>query len=287
MFLITFTKINKNIKTGSSFGLCRLISSLFRYFVFLLLLTLSGFPLGAQPVVSGDSLPSFEIDARGRNGNTGFEGALFTPGTPPPGEPGGAQWQMNPSGAPVWNSNGNVYGNMHSFRLRYEKAIGKTTWNIDFNRDGDFDNLQETVSKTDSILAGKGFQYVNLWAQGNNNGLTASVSDFTINGHPMGSFASNSDTAVSVLFTETQGYFGDIAISGQLSFSGNGGQERPRVWVRLGKAGDGGAGEGSLAQVSVPALSNTYVTILVLLFLVLGGFLLFNNRKSQLDLSKI
>jgi hypothetical protein len=229
----------------------------------------------AQPVVSADPLPAFEIDARARNGNTGFEGVLFTPTTPAPGAPGGGQWQMDPAGAPVWNSNGNVYGNLHSFLLTYEKASGITAWNIDFNRDGDFTDPQEMVTNSDAPLAGKGFRYINLWVQGG-NGLTATVTDFTINGHTMGSYVSASETAESILFKETQGLFGDLTISGQLSFSGNGSQERPRIWVRLGQAED----SVSQGSTSVPLFSDLSLVALLLLIVTMGGSFLYRFRSN-------
>jgi len=205
--------------------------------VLLLLIMSSGLSgtLLAQPYLSTDDLPPcFEIDARARNGNTGFEGVLFTPSTPAPGQPGGGEWQMNPSGAPIWNSNGNVYGDIHSFQLIYTKATGNTEWKIDFNRDGDYADPQEIVTNVAPTLAGKGFKYVNIYVQGNASGLAANVSDFTINGENFGSFSSSSDTPLNTLFEETLGLFDDVIITGNFSFTGDGGQERPRIWVRMG-----------------------------------------------------
>lgn len=191
--------------------------------------------LAAQPVIStDDDPPCFEIEARVRNGNTGFEAALFSPSTPPPGQPGGEQWQMNPSGAPIWNTNGNQYGDVHTFLYTYTKATGTSVWSIDFNRDGDYLDPSESVTNLAPTLAGKGFKYVNLWGQGHSSGLTAQVTDFTINGVNFDSFSSSSETPFTVLFEETNGLFVDITITANFSFSGNGNQERPRIWVRLG-----------------------------------------------------
>ena len=192
----------------------------------------------AQPVITNDDFPPFfEIEARVRNGNTGFEGALFSPSTPPPGQPGGGQWQMNPAGAPVWNSNGNTYGNIHSFLFTYIQATGNSVWRIDFNRDGDYDDAQETVPNDAPTLVGKGFRYINLYLQGHSSGLSANVTNFTINNVDFGSFTSNSETPTSILFEDVNGLFTDtITISGHFSFSGDGGQERPRIWVKLGTA---------------------------------------------------
>lgn len=191
--------------------------------------------LNAQPFIStDDDPPCYAIEARVRNGNTGFEAALFSPSTPPPGQPGGEQWQLNPSGAPIWNTNGNQYGDIHTFQFTYTKATGTSLWNIDFNRDGDFLDPSESVTNLAPTLAGKGFKYVNLWGQGHSSGFTAQVTDFTINGINFGTFSSSSESPFTTLFEETEGLFNDITITANFTFSGNGGQERPRIWVRLG-----------------------------------------------------
>jgi hypothetical protein len=188
----------------------------------------------SQAIVSSDALPIFQIEARIRNGNSGFESLLATPSTPPPGQSGAGAIYLNPTGAPVWNSNGNVYGNIHTFLMNYNYLTGTTTWNIDFNRDGDYLDNQESVSKTDPTLISKGFKYINLFVQGHSSGLIAQVSNLSINGVNMGGFSSNSETAVTPLFTDLTGLFTNIEITGQFSIGGNGGQERPRIWVRLG-----------------------------------------------------
>ena len=204
----------------------------------MLLATIMLCTLQAQPVISNDDYPPcFEIEARVRNGNTGFEAALFSPSTPPPGQPGGGQWQMNPTGAPIWNTNGNVYGDVHSFLFTYIQATGNSVWSIDFNRDGDYDDPQESVTNDAPTLVGKGFRYINVYGQGHSSGLTANLTNFTINNVNFGSYSSNSENPFSILFEEASGLFNDtIIVTGDFSFSGDGGQERPRIWVRLGTA---------------------------------------------------
>lgn len=205
------------------------------YILLILLITPLLNHLAAQPVIStDDDPPCYAIEARVRNGNTGFEAALFSPSTPPPGQPGGEQWQMNPTGAPIWNTNGNQYGDIHTFQFNYTKATGTSVWNIDFNRDGDFSDPSESVTNEAPTLAGKGFKYINVWGQGHSSGFTAQVTDFTINGINFGTFSSSSESPFTTLFEETTGLFNDITITANFSFSGNGNQERPRIWVRLG-----------------------------------------------------
>jgi hypothetical protein len=205
------------------------------FFLLLILLSLvSSTFLTAQPILSSDPFPDFEVEGRARNGSTGFEGALFTPSTPAPGQPGGGAWQMYPAGSPVWNSNGNHYGDIHSFHFSFTMATGTSVWRIDFNRDGDYDDASESVTNIAPSLAGKAFKFINLYVQGNGGGLSASCTDLTINGLNMGSCSSNSDIAANILVTETSGQFADIEVTGNFSFSGNGGSERPRLGLRLG-----------------------------------------------------
>ena len=211
--------------------------------------------LQAQPIISNDDYPPcFEIEARVRNGNSGFEAALFSPSTPPPGQPGGGQWQMNPTGAPIWNTNGNIYGDIHSFLFTYIQATGQSVWRIDFNRDGDYNDPQESVTNDAPSLVGKGFRYINVYGQGHSSGLSANLTNFTINNVNFGSFTSNSETPFSILFEEVTGLFTDTTnISGNFSFTGDGGQERPRIWVRLGTAN-----ESPICAISGPPAGTFY-----------------------------
>ncbi len=187
--------------------------------------------LNAQPVLSNDPLPAnFEIQARARNGNSASEGSLVTPGVS-----GGLI--MDPAGAPIWNTNGNHYNDIHTFLLTYTKSTGTSVWNIDFNRDGDYTDDQESVSQTDESLAGKGFKYLNVWGLGNSAGITASITALNVNGINMGNFSSNSDIPFNVLFEETAGVFNDIIVTGNISFSGNGGQDRPQIMLKLSTPG--------------------------------------------------
>jgi hypothetical protein len=202
--------------------------------LFFLSLTTSSLHSIAQPILSFDTEPAYEIEARVRNGNSGFEGVLFTPSTPGPGQSGGNPWQMNPAGSPVWNCGGNVYGNIHTFLYTYSSSTGTSTWKIDFNRDGDYNDYKETVSSTTPTLVGNGFKYVNIWGQGSTTGKSATLNNVIINGTNVGSFISNTDIPFSSLYRNASGLFDDVTVSGSFSFSGNAGQENPRIWVRLG-----------------------------------------------------
>ncbi|WP_397421732.1 PEPxxWA-CTERM sorting domain-containing protein [Phenylobacterium sp.] len=176
----------------------------------------------AAVVVSGDAAPlSYEMRGEARNGRSGFEGKLNTQTIDP---------TMNPGGAPVW-----AYGSDYNFALTYDSATGTTTWGIDFSRDSDFADDQELVSVVDAALVGFGFNYVNLFIQGNAQSLV-NVSNFTLNGTSFGPFsAGGSDTALNTLFKDTGGTFANINATGSFSFSANGASdERPRLWVQVG-----------------------------------------------------
>ncbi len=187
----------------------------------------------AQPVLSNDPEPYFEIAGRIRNGDWAFESSLNI--AVPTGQQGGGQWQMNPDGLPVWNSEGNTYGDLHSFSMSFTQATGTILWQIDFNRDGDFEDFQETKSMPVEYFAEKGFTYIGVYGQGNDGGLTASLKYLTVNNVYFGDYTSSSETPFNLLFEDQSGVFNDIVVTGQFSFSGGQGFERPRLWVRLGK----------------------------------------------------
>lgn len=190
----------------------------------------------SQPVVSLDQPEiTHDIEARIRNGNTGFEAALFTPSTPAPGEPGGGEWQLNPQGAPVW-----IYDSIYTFEFTFTSSTGYSTFSIDFNRNGIYEGpeTEEFTSNTTDSLINEKFQYVNIVLQGENSGLTVQIIDLIVNNSNFGNALSTSDTAVNKLFTDISGQFDDIAVSAKFSFSGGGSQERPRIQIYLGNSID-------------------------------------------------
>jgi hypothetical protein len=181
----------------------------------------------AQPILSTDPEPTYMMEARARNGASGYEGVLFTPGDPSPGT---GFTQLNPVGAPAW-----TYNQFHAFSFQYNPVTGNAVWQIDFNRDGDFLDAEETTNSTSPTLVNYGFQYVNVWMQGNNvPSLSVTVQNLTINGVNFGSYSSTGSSPTSVLFEETSGRFSNITVTGSLRFSGGSGQERPRLYIRMG-----------------------------------------------------
>lgn len=192
-----------------------------------LFLIFLGIKTQAQPVLSTDPEPTYIVEARTRNGGTGYEAVLFTPGNPSPGTP---STQLNPTGAPAWS-----YGNNHAFQFYYVAAIGISIWSIDFNRDGDFFDPEETTFSISTTLAGQTFSYINIFLQGNNvPARSATVNNFTINGVNFGSFVSAVSAPTTQLFEDLSGNFGDIEITGSVNFSGGVNTERPRFYIQLG-----------------------------------------------------
>jgi hypothetical protein len=186
-------------------------------------------PSQAATVVSGDTFTGpYEIEARARRGGSGFEAVLFTPGDPfPTGVP------MNPKGAPVW-----VFGEPYDFKFLYSYLTGTTTYSIDFNKDGDFLDPQETATSLSPSLAGDSFVYTSIFLQGSaNNQMT--VNSLNINGSPFGPYGPVGNTPLEVLYEDTSGLFADIMASGSFTFTGSnsGAMERPRFWFRAGEQG--------------------------------------------------
>lgn len=207
----------------------------------------------AQVVLpTNDNPGSFQIEARARNGRTGFEAVLFTPGNPGPASP---STQLNPVGAPVWK-----FGLAYDFRVKYEAATGTTTFGINFNRQSEaltpfsrnpfgdreftlFGGSQEaTVSRSPS-LAGTGFRFFNVFGTGaikNGTEFSASVIELNVNQDSLEISRLNTlgqpGQGFSQSFSNDDGsLFGDLDVTGQFIFSGNAGSdERPRLWFRLG-----------------------------------------------------
>jgi len=206
-------------------------------FGMLFFMTFPFFRISAQPYVSTHTPPTcYEIEARVRNGMTAYEGTLISPSTPPAIQPGHTKWQMDPAGMPVWNTNGNHYGDIHTFLFTWTSATGTSVWKIDFNRDGDYADPKESVTNYTPTLVGKGFQYISILGQGYDFGKTASVIHFTINGVDFGNYSSSTNTPFSILYEDSTGLFKDVVITGSFSFSGGATPERPRIWVRLGES---------------------------------------------------
>ncbi len=174
---------------------------------------------------STDPAPSYDIQARARNGNTGFEGVLFTPGNPSP-----TGVQLNPAGTPAWN-----YTLYYNVELNYTAATGTTEWKIDFNRDGDYLDAQEMATSVSPTLVGKGFKYVGFYTNGNTASVFIDVQNLTINGTNVGSFLGAANgSATDQYYQNSVGMFTDITVTASIRISGNGGQETPKLWIRAG-----------------------------------------------------
>ena len=215
-------------------------------------------------VVSIDTIGTFlpgGVTGQARHGQSGQEGILVSPGN--------ANVAMNPSGAPVW-----VYTQAYSFSLSYAAATGTTTWSIDFNRDGDYLDSQESATRVSASLVNKTFGQVNLMVQGRSaSGVgvaSMTVSNLNVNGYAFGPFASTSDTALNTLFKDSSGQFGDILVTGQLTFAGSSTtQERPRMWVQLGD-------EQALWLVPLPGAALAGLSTLA----GIGGLCVIRRRKQ-------
>lgn len=176
----------------------------------------------------------YYVEYRLRNGKTGFEAALYTPSTPAPGDPGGGEWQLDPPGAPVWNTPPNSWGDVFNCSYQYNPDSGKSVFQVDFNRDGDYLDPYEITINYAPTLINENFSLIKLFVQGEATGLSAQVYDFTINNTELGDFLSDGEEGLELFFSNGTSHPSVLSISFGFSFSGGGSQERPRVQVFLG-----------------------------------------------------
>lgn len=198
-----------------------------------------------QPAVFADAIPQLSsapftgsavIESRARWGGSGFEAVLFTPQNPGP-PPAGVGLSLDPIGTPIW-----LDGQNRDFQFIYDAASGSATWSIDWNNNQIYGS-GESVTSVSLELANTGFNVVSLLVQGGAvtapaEGAGVSIQNFNLNGENFGNYTANNSTVVIQNFRNSQGIFGDITITGKISFTNGAGtaQERPRFYLRFGNA---------------------------------------------------
>lgn len=198
-----------------------------------------------QPAVFADAIPQLSsapflgsavIESRARWGGSGFEAVLFTPQNPGP-PPAGVGLSLDPIGTPIW-----LDGQNRDFQFIYDAASGSATWSIDWNNNQIYGS-GESVTSVSPELANTGFDVVSLLVQGGAvaapaEGAGVSIQNFNLNGADFGNYSANNSTVVIQNFRNSQGIFGDITITGKISFTNGAGtaQERPRFYLRFGNA---------------------------------------------------
>lgn len=192
--------------------------------------------------------PGSDIGARIRWGATGAEAGLLDNGALI------APKSLNPVGTPAW-----TVGQAYAFEITWRGATGTLALALDFNRDGDFLDAQESTATSvfaaagPTSYAGLGFGYLSISLS--QDTPTASLSGLTINGTAIGGFA-----GAPASFTETwfgaagTPIIGDWTITGSVTFHAAGNaQERPAFNFRFRQPGEPApAGAGS-AAVPAPA----------------------------------
>lgn len=187
-----------------------------------------GVPLAAQAAVVTVANPSIssDIGARIRWGGTGFEASLFD------SNPFNQSPTLNPGGTPVWQ-----IGLGYEFQVTFDSTTGTLGLGVDFNRDNDFLDANESATRTAftapnglTSYQGYGFNYLQVAG----NGSVSSLTNLVINGT---SFAT-----ITPLGVQTDTYFADssgnpltqVDITGTLTFTGAGtAQENPAWNFRL------------------------------------------------------
>lgn len=166
---------------------------------------------------------TYDVQSRARWGATGWEAAVFKSGDSTFGN------KLDLPGAPVW-----TLGLFYGFELSFDKATGKTTWSVDFDRSGGF-GAGETATVTLPSLIGRSFTHVRLSVNSPHNGLTT-VQGFKINGAAFGgpTITGPFDNAFQI----NPAAPGGVMVTGALRFDGSGSicQECAKVDLRLGTA---------------------------------------------------
>lgn len=183
-----------------------------------------GVPLAAQAAVVTVANPSIssDIGARIRWGGTGFEASLFD------SNPFNQSPTLNPGGTPVWQ-----IGLGYKFQVTFDSTTGALGLGVDFNRDNDFLDANESATRSAftapnglTSYQGYGFNYLQVAG----NGSVSSLTNLVINGT---NFAT-----ITPLGVQTDTYFADssgnpltqVDITGTLTFTGAGTAQENPAW---------------------------------------------------------
>jgi hypothetical protein len=178
-------------------------------------------PAAASAILVAANSTASEFNARIRWGGSGWEAAILDP------TPGSLDPNLNPAGAPVWQA-----GRSYAFGIDWAAESGTLTLKVDFNRDSSF-AVAETISRSvfagsPTSYAGRGFEFISI--SGNEGGSSArsSVSGLAINGSAQADMAPAGGFLERFYAPAAGGAFGDVSITGMLSFATAGtSQERP------------------------------------------------------------
>jgi hypothetical protein len=138
---------------------------------------------------------------------------------------------LNPAlGWPGWEGDQSPY----AFELLFTSATGMLTLNVDFTRDGFFDDPHETVSETifsvpgPTGYAGYGFSYISFRVINNRDefgGVRSVIGNLKINGTDLGVLSPSLNAhghSKHVFFGDLDGPMGDVQITGELAILSHG-----------------------------------------------------------------
>jgi hypothetical protein len=184
----------------------------------------AGIPMTAQATIVTVANPniSSDIGARIRWGGTGFEASLFD------SNPFNQSPTLNPGGAPVWQ-----LGLGYGFQVTFDSATGTLGLGVDFNRDNDFLDANESATRNAftapnglTSYQGYGFNYLQVAG----NGSVSNLSNLVINGM--------SFPTITPAGLQTDTYFADssgnpltqVNITGTLTFTAAGTSQENPAW---------------------------------------------------------
>lgn len=178
--------------------------------------------------VANPSVPT-EIGTRIRWGGSGFEASIFDAA---PLNQGPA---LNPAGGPAW-----AVGTPYSFQIGFSALSGALTLAIDFNRDGDYADAQESASRSVftspglTSYLGQGFTHLSI--SGNESGSSArsTLTNLVINGSPQASLTPAGTSIERFYANAGANPLAQLIVIGQITFLTAGtASERPSWNVNL------------------------------------------------------
>ncbi len=198
----------------------------------------------ASVLVTGDPGLATELEARMRWGHRGWEAGILD------NFPGNNDTTLDAPGAPAWR-----VGFAHAFEVTWTAATGTLTLAVDFDRDGKFARA-ETISrdafgKADASLAGLGFAAISISGNESKSEARSFIEDLTINGVAQDAIKPGGDFAQTFYAPADGGVFGDVLVTGKLTFANDGrSQERPSWSISF--RGPGEVGTGAREGTPVP-----------------------------------
>jgi hypothetical protein len=192
-------------------------------------------PAYNQVLPSSDTITDFDISATIRCGKRLYEASIHTPYTPIPDDSDTSTATLNPNGKPVWDSGNNIFGDVFQFQFKYTPSSETVSLEIDFNRDGDYQDEDEFLGFDIEEIHNTSYKYINIYCLGFDERRFLTLNYININGVDFpGVVADDYRYPINLLFEAENGVFDSIQVSGEFSFSQCVTHYKPRFEIQLG-----------------------------------------------------